>query len=87
MSGPAIATLRDEVLALNSAGMPYRKIAAKLGIGYGTVTRLVNDAVKQTEPMTRRTTLLVAIRCPGCRAKVKELPCLYCQLCRARDAK
>lgn len=84
---PATVTYRKQVLELIAKGKSYRKIATELGVHVRSVERIAYHHRQQQSDPVRRRPLLETIRCPGCRAKLKELPCLYCQLCRARNGK
>lgn len=67
--------IRDLIAADNSR----RAVARSTGRGLGTISRIA----KPNDSTTRR--LRSAVRCPKCRAKIVQLPCVACEA-RAADS-
>lgn len=64
---------RRRIRELIAADNSRRSVARSTGRGLGTISRIA----KPHDSTTRR--LRSAVRCPTCRAKIVQLPCVACE--------
>lgn len=70
-----------EILKLLAAGSSYRKIAATLGVGRGTVSKVARGLhAYQTRRVRRDYVRTESRRCPTCGALVVLSPCPVCHV-------
>lgn len=60
-----------KVLEMKRLGWSYREIGKEIGIGCGTVSRIINNQITKIKKFKR---------CPKCGAKIKTRTCLKCGL-------